>query len=43
MYVNTSPISTLKISMQNDQGNITILLSPEDEKLIPPQNKKMTS
>lgn len=38
IYVNIS-VSILKFSMQNDQGNITTLLGPKDEKLIPPQNE----
>lgn len=37
--VNISSVSIMKTSMQNDQGNITTLLGPKDEKLILPQNR----
>lgn len=36
-----SPLSTLKILMQTDQGNIGTLLGPKDEKVYPSSKQKL--
>lgn len=40
-YVNISSASALKISMQTDQGNISTLFGPKDEKVYPSSKQKL--